>query len=84
VTYEDLVEERAKRIVMDAKVAEKKAKKAAKKDKDVVSVVPEVEGGSTDTTRRGWKRKSMALAAGAAVLKAKAARTSKVQVAEGG
>jgi hypothetical protein len=84
VTYEDLVEERAKRTVMDAKAAEKKAKKAAKKDKDVASVVPEVEGGSTDTTRRARKRKSTALAAGAAVLKAKAARTSKVQVAGGG
>jgi hypothetical protein len=88
VTYKDLVEERAKRTVIDAKAAEKKAKKAAKKaakkDKDVVSVVQEVEGGLTDTTRRGQKRKSTALAAGAAVPKAKAARTSKVQVAEGG
>jgi hypothetical protein len=70
--------------VMDAKAAEKKAKKAAKKDKDVVSVVLEVKGGATDTSRRGRKQKSTALAAGAAVLKAKAARISKVQVAEGG
>jgi hypothetical protein len=69
---------------MDAKAAEKKAKKAAKKDKDVVSVVLEVKGGATDTSRRGRKQKSTALAAGAAVLKAKAARISKVQVAEGG
>jgi hypothetical protein len=77
------VEERAKRTVMDAKAAEKKAKKAAKKDKDVASVVLEVEGGSTDTTKRGRKRKITALAA-AAVPKAKVARTSKVQVAGGG
>jgi hypothetical protein len=84
VTYEDLEEERAKRTVMDAKAAEKKAKKAAKKDQNVASVVLEVEGGSTDTTKRGQKRKSTALAAGAGVPKAKAARTSKVQVAEGG
>jgi hypothetical protein len=50
VTYEVLLEERAKRAVTDAKEAEKKAKKAAR---DVASAAPEAEGAAVGMKKRG-------------------------------
>jgi hypothetical protein len=61
VTYEDLVEKRAKRAVTDAKEAEKKAKKAkktAKEARNVASAALEAEGAAVGMKKRGWKRKS--------------------------
>ncbi|KAF1347207.1 hypothetical protein EJ07DRAFT_143670 [Lizonia empirigonia] len=84
VTYEDLEEERAKRAVMAAKAAEKKAKKAAKEARNVASAAPEAEGAATGMKKRGRKWKSAASEAGVTMPKAKIARISQVQVAEGG
>ncbi|KAF2818082.1 hypothetical protein CC86DRAFT_238927, partial [Ophiobolus disseminans] len=83
-TYEDLEKKRAERAVTDAKEAEKKAKKAAKEARNVESAAPEAEGAATGLKKRGRKRKSAASEAGAATPKAKMARISQVQVAEGG
>ncbi|KAF2679217.1 hypothetical protein K458DRAFT_314832, partial [Lentithecium fluviatile CBS 122367] len=82
-TYEDLEKKRAERAVTDAKEAEKKTKKAAKEARNVASAAPEAEGAATGMKKRGRKRKSAASEAGAAMPKAKMARISQVQVAEG-
>ncbi|KAF2844747.1 hypothetical protein T440DRAFT_365549, partial [Plenodomus tracheiphilus IPT5] len=82
-TYEDLEKKRAERALTDAKEAEKKAKKAAKEARNVAGAAPEAEG-ATGMKKRGRKRKSAASEAGAATPKAKMARTSQVQVADGG
>jgi hypothetical protein len=84
VTYEVLEEERAKRAVTDAKEAEKKAKKDAKEARDVASAAPEAEGAAVGMKKRGRKRKSAVSEAGAVAPKAKMARISQVQIAEGG
>ncbi|ORY19068.1 hypothetical protein BCR34DRAFT_472555, partial [Clohesyomyces aquaticus] len=83
-TYEDLEKKRAERAVTDTKEAEKKAKKAAKEARNVASAAPEAEGAATGMKKRGRKRKSAASEAGAAMPKAKMARISQAQVAEGG
>jgi hypothetical protein len=87
VTYEDLVEKRAKRAVTDAKEAEEKAKKAkktAREARNVASAAPEAEGAAVGMKKRGRKRKSATLeqevrnpAQGA-----KVPRTSKTQIKE--
>ncbi|KAF2270025.1 hypothetical protein CC78DRAFT_574136 [Lojkania enalia] len=84
VTYKHFEKARAERAAKGAKAAEEKAKKAAKEARNVANSAPEAKGAITGTKKRGQKRKSATLEADAAALKAKAARTSEVQVAEGG
>jgi hypothetical protein len=73
----------AERAVIDAKEAKKKANKASKEARNVASATPEAESTATGMNKQGWKQKSAASGADAAVPKAKATRISKVQVAEG-
>jgi hypothetical protein len=70
--------------VTDAKEAEKKVKKAAKEARNIGSAAREAEGAATGLKKRGRKRKSAASEAGAATPKAKMARISQAQIAEGG
>ena len=79
VTYEDLEKKRAERAVMDARAAERMAKKAAKEASNLTSAAPEAEGAATGMKKRGRKRKSAASVTDAAAPKAKAARPSEEQ-----
>jgi hypothetical protein len=87
VTYEDLVEKRAKRAVTDAKEAEKKAKKAkkaAKEARNVASAAPQAEGAAVDMKKRGRKRKTATSEQEVRnpAQRAKVPRTSETQVEE--
>ncbi len=80
MSYEDLEEARAKRVVKDAA---KEAKGKGKRDRKRKSATPEAEEATADMVKRGRKRKSSVLEAEAAAeepepeLNAKIVRTSK-------
>jgi hypothetical protein len=63
MSYEDLEEARAKRVVKDAAKAAKEAKGKCKRDRKRKSAGPEAEEATADKVKRGPKRKSTVLEA---------------------
>lgn len=87
MTWDDLKKARVEHAAKEVKKAEIKAKKAAKEAvkqaKNIASTPLQAEEATAGKTQRGWKRKSATEGADASEPKAKIARISNTQIAEG-